>query len=227
MPSSISSSPLWNSRNITLTFSLLEEPSKSGQGKHVGVATSYLNSLQPGDKLHVSVKPSHSSFHLPQDPETTPVICVAAGTGLAPFRGFIQERAALIEAGRKIAPMKLYFGCREPGRDDLYPEELAQWEKIGAVSVKQAYSRTPDKSNGHKYVQDVMWDDRVEIAEMWKNNAKLFVCGSRKVGAAVEEVAVKLRIRGAELEGITLPEEEARQWWTELRNVRYATDVFD
>lgn len=224
---SISSSPLWNSRNITLTFSLLEEPSKSGQGKHVGVATSYLNSLQPGDKLHVSVRPSHSSFHLPQDPEKTPVICVAAGTGLAPFRGFIQERAALLEAGRKVAPLTLYFGCREPGRDDLYPEELSQWEKIGAVTVKYAYSRTPEKSDGHKYVQDAMWSDRKAIAEMWKNNAKLFVCGSRKVGAAVEEVAIKLRIRGWELEGTNASEEEARQWWVELRNVRYATDVFD
>lgn len=218
---------MWKPTNVTLTFSLLEEPSKSGQGKYLGVATSYLNSLQAGDKLHVSVRPSHASFHLPQNPEQTPVICVAAGTGLAPFRGFIQERAALIEAGRKIAPLVLYYGCREPGRDDLYSDELAEWEKIGAVTIKRAFSRTPEKSNGHKYVQDALWADRKEIAELWENNAKLFVCGSKRVGSAVQDVAYRMRSAGAKLKGQELTEEEIKDWWNELRNVRYATDVFD
>jgi cytochrome P450 / NADPH-cytochrome P450 reductase len=225
--SSISSSPLWNPRNVTLTFSLLEEPSKSGRGRHVGVASSYLNSLQPGDKLHVSVRQSHASFHLPQNAEQTPVICVAAGTGLAPFRGFVQERAALIEAGRKLAPLLLYYGCREPGRDDLYTDELARWEEMGAVTVKRAYSRAPERSGGNKYVQDALWADRCEIGELWKNNAKLFVCGSKKVGAAVQDVALRMRAASGKLEGKDITKEELKQWWDELRNVRYATDVFD
>ncbi|KAK6063914.1 cytochrome P450 [Seiridium cupressi] len=224
---SISSSPLWNPKKVTLTFSLLEELSKSGPGKHVGVATSYLNSLQPGDKLHVSVRPSHASFHLPQNPEQTPIICVAAGTGLAPFRGFIQERAALVEAGRKVAPLVLYYGCREPGRDDLYSDELAQWEKIGAVTVKRAYSRTPEKSGGNKYVQDALWADRKEIGAIWKENAKLFVCGSKRVGSAVQDVAYRMQKAGGLIEGKEYTEEEIKEWWSELKNVRYATDVFD
>ncbi|KAH8655409.1 cytochrome P450 [Xylariales sp. PMI_506] len=224
---SISSSPLWKPNNVTLTFSLLEAPSKSGQGVYVGVATSYLNNLQEGDKLHVSVRQSHASFHLPQNMEQTPVICVAAGTGLAPFRGFVQERAALIEAGRKVAPLVLYYGCREPGRDDLYSDELAEWERIGAVSVRRAYSRTPEKSNGNKYVQDALWADRKEIGAMWDNDAKLFVCGSKRVGNAVQEVALRMRQAGAKLQGEELSEDGAKKWWEELRNVRYATDVFD
>lgn len=212
---------------MTLTFSLLEEPSKSGQGKHVGVATSYLDSLQPGDKLHVSVRNSHASFHLPPNLEQTPVICVAAGTGLAPFRGFIQERAALIEAGRKVAPLLLYHGCREPGRDDLYSDELAEWEKIGAVTVKRTYSRTPERSEGNKYVQDALWADRKEIGELWANDAKLFVCGSKRVGEGVQEVAIRMRTAACKLAGTPITEEEVKEWWTALRNVRYATDVFD
>lgn len=155
------------------------------------------------------------------------MICVGAGTGLAPFRGFIQERAALIEAGRKLAPMTLYYGCREPGRDDLYSDELAEWEKIGAVTVKHTYSRKPEKSDGHKYVQDALWSDRKEIGELWENDAKLFVCGSKRVGEAVQDVAYRMKSAGGKAAGKDYTEDEIKAWWGELRNVRYATDVFD
>lgn len=212
---------------MTLTFSLLHEPSKSGRGSHVGVASSYLASLQAGDKLHVAVKQSHASFHLPADPESTPIICVAAGTGLAPFRGFIQERAALIKAGRRVAPLVLYYGCREPGRDDMYAKELGEWQKAGAVDVRHAYSRTPDKSGGSKYAQDAIWADRKEIGEMWDNDAKLFICGSKRLSEGVQEIAVRMRCCKAKLKGEEMTEDEALQWWLGLRNVRYATDVFE
>ncbi|KAF4120958.1 cytochrome P450 / NADPH-cytochrome P450 reductase [Geosmithia morbida] len=224
---SISSSPLWKPNHVTLTFSLLNEPSKSGHGSYVGVATSYLASLQAGDKLPVSIKQSHASFHLPQDQGSTPIICVAAGTGLAPFRGFIQERAALIEAGRKVAPLVLYYGCREPGRDDLYADELAKWEKLGAVKVKHTYSRTPDKSDGNKYVQEAIWADRREVGELWENGAKVFVCGSKRLSTGVQDVAIRMTRAKGKLVGKEVSEEEAFKWWQELRNVRYATDVFE
>lgn len=212
---------------VTITFSVLMEASKSGQGDHIGVATSYLGSLQPGDKLHAGVRPSHTAFHLPQDPEQTPIICVAAGTGLAPFRGFIQERAAMIGAGRKIAPAFLYYGCRQPGKDDLYTKELSDWEKVGAITIKRAYSRTPQQSGGAKYVQDILWSDRENLLALWDNNARLYVCGSRRVGQGVEDVAIKIRRAAAERKGKELSDEEGKTWWDELRNVRYATDVFD
>jgi cytochrome P450/NADPH-cytochrome P450 reductase len=121
----------------------------------------------------------------------------------------------------------LYYGCREPGRDDLYSDELAQWEKIGAVTIKRAYSRTPGKSGGHKYVQDALWTDRKDIGELWENNAKLFVCGSKRVGAAVQEVAFRMKSADGKLKGKEYTEEEVQAWWAKLRNVRYATDVFD
>jgi cytochrome P450/NADPH-cytochrome P450 reductase len=83
---SISSSPLWNPSHVTLTYAVLDQPALSGQGRHVGVASSYLSQLSKGDKLHVSVRPSHQAFHLPKDTENVPVICIAAGTGKpAPF----------------------------------------------------------------------------------------------------------------------------------------------
>ena len=78
---SISSSPLWNPAHVTLTYSVVDQPAFSGQGRHVGVATNYLSNLTPGDKLHVSVRTSHQAFHLPKDAKNVPVIMIAAGTG--------------------------------------------------------------------------------------------------------------------------------------------------
>jgi len=100
---SISSSPLDDPTTATLTWAVLDTPSKAGTSKRfLGVASNYLSSIEEGDRIHVAVKPSHGAFHPPSDIENTPVIMFCAGTGLAPFRGFVQERAKQIEAGRKL-----------------------------------------------------------------------------------------------------------------------------
>ncbi|WYZ46052.1 hypothetical protein EsH8_IX_000277 [Colletotrichum jinshuiense] len=229
---SISSSPLRSPSQATLTYSILDEPSLSGQGRHVGVATSYLAALKKGDKLHVAVRPSHAAFHLPSDPEKTPLILVAAGSGIAPFRGFIQERAAMLAAGRTLAPALLFFGCRKPGADDLYREEFDLWEKMGAVAVRRAYSRAADESEGCKYVQHRLYHDKGDVSDLWAKGAKLFVCGTRNVGKAVEEACVKVILESAK-EGGGQPElkdldyDGAKKWFEGIRNERYATDVFD
>jgi cytochrome P450/NADPH-cytochrome P450 reductase len=226
--SSISSSPLANSSKLTLTYSLLDAPSLSGQGRHVGVATHFLSSLSPGEKLHVSVRPSVAAFHLPSDAENTPLICIAAGTGLAPFRGFMQERAAMLAAGRNLAPAMLFFGCRNPDIDDLYADEFDRWEKMGAVSVRRAYSRATDKSEGCKYVQDRLYHDRADVFKLWDQGAKVYICGSREVGKAVEGVCVRLVMEWSEEHmKCVSTEEKAREWFEKHRNERFATDVFD
>ena len=79
---SISSSPLWNPNHVTLTYSIVDQPALSGQGRFVGVASSYLANLAPGDRLHVAVRSSHQAFHLPKDAKNVPVIMIAAGTGM-------------------------------------------------------------------------------------------------------------------------------------------------
>lgn len=78
---SISSSPLWYLNNVTLTYAVVDQAAFSGQGRFVGVASSYLSRLDPGDKIHVSVRGSHQAFHLPKDAKNVPVIMIAAGTG--------------------------------------------------------------------------------------------------------------------------------------------------
>lgn len=226
---SISSSPLWHQNHLTLTYAVLDAPALSGTGqRYLGVATSYLAGLAAGDKLHVAIRPSHASFHLPVDTEKTPVVCIAAGSGLAPFRGFVQERAAMLEAGRALAPALLFFGCRHPGQDDLYREELDRWQAAGAVDVRRSYSRDAAASEGCAHVQDRLWNDRREVQALWDKGAKVFVCGSREVGDAVREVAIRMYVDGAKANhGRDLSVEEATEKFDAMRNERYSTDVFD
>ncbi|KAF1911690.1 cytochrome P450 [Ampelomyces quisqualis] len=223
---SISSSPLWNANNVTLTYAVVNQPALSGQGRYVGVATNYLRDLKAGDKLHVSVRPSHAAFHLPKDP-ATPIIMIASGTGLAPFRGFIQERAAQIAAGRRLAPALLFYGCHAADTDLLYSDLLARWQDLGAVSLRYAFSRAPGESQGCKYVQDRIYHEREEIIELFDKGAKLFVCGSRGVGEGVQECLIRIaKEKVKKEEGREADDQKAREWFEGLRNERFATDVF-
>ena len=151
---SISSSPLWNPRRVTLTISVVKAPALSGKDEEfMGVATTYLNGLRPGDKVQMAIRPS-SAFHLPADP-TVPVVMIAAGSGVAPMRGFIQERALQMEAGRDVGKMTLFFGCRSPDEDFLYSKtDFDEWGKLGILEVRPAFSRATEKSEGCKYVQE-------------------------------------------------------------------------
>ncbi|KAF2088699.1 cytochrome P450 [Saccharata proteae CBS 121410] len=223
---SISSSPLWNPSHVTLSYAVLDQPSMSGQGRFVGVASNYLSSLGPGDKLHVSIRPSNQAFRPPTNAEQIPIICICAGTGIAPFRGFVQERAAQIAAGRKLAPALLFFGCHSADTDDLYRDELDKWEAMGAVAVRRAYSRDPGSTKGCKYVQDRLWEERAEVVDLWEKDAKVFVCGSGEVGEAVKQVSLKIAMARAEEQGREPSIERAEKWFEGIRNDRFATDVF-
>ena len=85
-----------------------------------GLASTYLTGCQPGDMVHFSVV-SSPSFHLPMDP-SCPAIFVAAGTGIAPFRGFWMERSARARYATNLAPAVLFFGCRSKAADCLFHE---------------------------------------------------------------------------------------------------------
>lgn len=226
---SISSSPFANPSHATMTFAVLAAPSLSGTGhQYMGVASTYLDSLAPGDALSVAFRTPSTAFRLPREPKRTPIVCIAAGTGIAPFRAFAQERAAMIAAGRKdLAPALLFFGCRSPEVDDLYRDELDEWERVGAVTVRRAYSRATERSEGCKHVQDRMWHDRQEIVDLWSHDATVYVCGSRGVANSARDMAIRLKVEMAKERGVETDEKAAEEWLESLRNVRYVMDVFD
>lgn len=152
---SISSSPLWNAQRVTITISVLDSPALSGRDEpFLGVASTYLAGLSPGDKVQMAVRASAVAFHPPQDPRT-PLVLFCAGSGLAPMRGFLQERALQKKAGREVGKAMLFFGCRKPSEDYLYGDsDLKEWAEQGVVVIKPAFSRDPEKSMGCKYVQE-------------------------------------------------------------------------
>ncbi|KAG4412171.1 hypothetical protein IFR04_014690 [Cadophora malorum] len=224
---SISSSPLADPTIATITWSVLDTPSKAaGSKRFLGVASNYLSSVEEGDRIHVAVKPSHGNFHPPADIENTPVIMFCAGTGLAPFRGFVQERAMQIQAGRKLAPAYLFIGCAHPEKDALFSDELSQWEKDGIVKLFYAFSKASSDSKGCRYVQDRLWEEREEMVKVFNEGASLYVCGSSMVGEGVASTTKRIYQEAAESLGKTKSDDEVEAWFAGIKSDRYASDVF-
>ena len=78
----------------SVTVGVVEGPASSGRGVYKGVCSNYLAGRRVGETIHATVRETKAGFRLPDDP-SVPIIMIGPGTGLAPFRGFLQERAAL------------------------------------------------------------------------------------------------------------------------------------
>lgn len=226
---SISSSPASEHGKCTITYAVIDEAARSGTGRFIGVTGAYLAGLRPGDEVLVSVRSTNKFFHLPADPDAVPIMMFCGGSGLAPFRGFIQERAAQIALGRRLAPALLFVGCRSATKDRLYAAEMDAWRDAGVVDVRYAFSRESDKSAGCAYVQDRMERDRADILRLWRAGAKVFTCGGTALSARVAETAKRILVEvmqeGDEKTQIT--EERAEEWFRKRRNERFVVDVFD
>lgn len=115
-----------------------------------------------------------SQFRLPTKAET-PVIMVGPGTGLAPFRGFIQERQYLRDEGKTVGDTILYFGCRKKSEDFIYKEELEKYVEKGTLTLKTAFSRDQKEKI---YVTHLIEQDADLV---WKvigeNKGHFYICG--------------------------------------------------
>ena len=118
-----------------------------------GVCSNYL-AAQPVDAtVYGFVRKPTLPFHPPENPHL-PMIMVGPGTGVAPFRGFLQERAALKQQGVPVGESLLFFGCRDPLQDFLYEDELRAFEAAGVTRLYAAFSREPGKPK--TYVQQAI-----------------------------------------------------------------------
>lgn len=230
---SISSSPLADAGKCTLTYGVVTDE-KDPLRPFYGVASNYLASLSPGARIQVATRrTAKQSFRLPLDSANTPILMFAAGTGMAPFRGFIEQRAVQLEANSntQLAPAYLFFGCRHSDRDRLYAREMDAWEKLGVVKIYYAFSQESEKSAGCKHIADRMMEEMDIISEAWQAGARFYTCGSRAVAMSVKDAARKIvdhrmhqrKADGWTNERIKARKEEIFRSFSE----RAADDVFD
>lgn len=176
---SISSSPLLSPEACALTVGVHHFVSADGV-RHDGLCSSYLASCGEGMPVRVLVKDTGSSFHLPADP-SVPLILVGPGTGLAPLRGFIQERHAQRMKGLTVGPILLFFGCRNES-DYLYREELGAYRVEGTLDLLAVgFSRRPGA--GKTYVQDLLRVHADRVRDLVKRGACILVCGNARTMA--------------------------------------------
>jgi cytochrome P450/NADPH-cytochrome P450 reductase len=172
---SISSSPLVSPDVASITTGVLTGPARSGDGMFTGVCSGHLAQSQDNSTLFVFVREPTIAFRPPENPHI-PMIMVGAGTGMAPFRGFLHERAALRAQGVPIANSLLFFGCREAQTDFLYEDELRGFQDSGVVTVEPVFSRAP--VDGRRYVQHSIKARQDEVWDLIAQNAAIFLCGN-------------------------------------------------
>lgn len=237
---SISSSSIVSPKQISITVATSSEASPTHGVPIPGLTTDYLlaieqnknhkavtgpvynlsgpnNALEHGAKLFAHIR--KSKFRLPTIPKN-PIIMIASGSGIAPFKGFLAERSRIAAIGREVGKSLLFFGCRSSD-DYLYQDELE-----GLVSsnknteVVTAFSRASEKKS---YVQDRVEEKDEEVARLLlEENAYFYICGS---AAMARDVAARLGVCLRKRHGWS--ETELREWSEGMRKAhRWQEDVW-
>jgi sulfite reductase (NADPH) flavoprotein alpha-component len=211
---SIASSLKANPESVHLTVATVRYESHGRQ--RTGVASTFLAERWEGDKTAGVFIHTAKHFRLPED-GNTPIIMVGPGTGVAPFRAYLQERKATGAKGKNW----LFFGEQKRSQDFLYESELTALQADGVLNkLDVAFSR----DQAHKiYVQDKMRESAKELWAWLQQGAHFYVCGD---GARMaKDVDTELH-RIAESEGGKSPE-EAAAWVESLKKEkRYKKDVY-
>lgn len=211
---SISSSPLVSPREIQLTVSVVRYRGPDGSLRG-GVASTYLADLPDCTPVPVFLQRS-PHFRPPQEPHT-PMIMVGPGTGIAPFRGFLQERRALGHTG----PNWLFFGDQHRAQNFYYEEDLLDMVDDGHLNrLDLAFSRDQPQ---RVYVQHKMLDYGADVWRWLDEGGHFYVCGdagrmARDVDDALTDI---IRTHGG------MSSEDAREYKREMvAEKRYVRDVY-
>lgn len=212
---SIANSPLTYPNQLHLTIGVVRfdiDGRTTG-----GVASTFLaDRAIVAEEEHVPLFITHSHFKLPHDSDAD-VIMIGPGTGIAPFRGFLQERISSQAKGRNW----LFFGNQHHDSDFLYKEEIMQWHQSGKLHhLDLAFSRDQE----HKiYVQHRILEKSAELWQWIQNGACIYLCGdAKKMAPDVEEALLRV----FQSEG-SMAQDDAKIFLQNLKKEkRYQRDVY-
>ena len=184
--------------------------------EHLGVCSTWLADRWPiGGRAEMYLQNQQKHFAMPASGDT-PLIMIGPGTGLAPFRAFIEERRVLDARG----PNWLFFGEQRRASDFFYEDQLTGYERDGFLRLSLAFSR--DQAD-KVYVQHRMRDDAQDLYAWLEDGAEIFVCGDKERMAA--DVDRQLH-HIVETVGGKTPE-QAKEYVEGLRkSKRYKRDVY-
>ena len=191
----------------TVRFELNGEPRS-------GVATGYLaDQCGPNAMVPVYIQPN-PRFRLPAD--DAPILMIGAGTGVAPYRAFLQEREARGASGRSW----LIFGDRNFHTDFLYQTEWQQWLKDGMLTRMQvAFSRDGERKS---YVQHRLAESARDVFGWLEEGASLYVCGGRELAPAIHTILIDILKQQGGYSDVSAAEYLAAM----QSNRRYQVDVY-
>jgi sulfite reductase (NADPH) flavoprotein alpha-component len=190
-------------------------PQEDGSVRSGGASSFLADRVQEGGEVRVFVE-HNDNFRLPANPDT-PVIMVGPGTGIAPFRSFIQERDAQGAEGKNW----LFFGNPHFTQDFLYQVEWQKYVKSGLLTkIDLAFSR--DQAN-KIYVQDKLKAKGAEVWQWLQDGAHFYVCGdANRMAKDVHDALVNIVVEHGGKNA-----EEAEEYVNELRRAkRYQRDVY-
>lgn len=210
---SISSSPKAHPGEVHLCVSTVKYTAHDRE--QIGVCSGYLSELEPGAPLQVYLSPN-KHFGVPENGDA-PMIMVGPGTGIAPFRAFLEERKARGDTG----PNWLFFGDRHARSDFLYEDDLRAFQADGLLTrLDLAWSRdTADKV----YVQDLMRKNAGELFVWLEKGGCFFVCGdAHRMAKDVEQALLDIIMTAGKRDGAG-----AKAYLDQLKkDKRYVRDVY-
>jgi sulfite reductase (NADPH) flavoprotein alpha-component len=199
---------------LHLTVGVVEYENRGRLKK--GTCSNYLADLDvENQKISVFIE-KNPNFRLPKNPQT-PIIMVGAGTGIAPFRAFVQERELQENAGDSW----LFFGNRNFETEFLYQTEWQQFLKSGALSkLDVAFSRDSDQK---VYVQHKLLENADEVYRWLQQGAHFYICGDRvKLAGDVQAALLKIIVEKG-----NFSIEEAQEYLNNLqKDKRLQLDVY-
>ena len=211
---SISSSQLAHPENVQTTVRVVRYDAHARERQ--GLCSGHLGERSPEGSTIPIFLHANAQFRLPEDP-ASPVIMVGPGTGIAPFRAFLEEREAKGESGDNW----LFFGEQRRSLDFLYQEQLEQMHKDGFLThLHTAFSRDQAKKI---YVQDRIAENAKEVYEWLERGAYFYVCGD----ATRMAKDVELALLDAIATGSNGTLEHAQEYLeTMKKQKRYQRDVY-